>query len=466
MGRHRRDGSVASRGRRWTQRAHRLELRAGARRHPGRLCRTPQPEQSAPGRDARRAGATWRLSTSRCRSRARKAAYDYERQYTSHGVVIAIDRERQLAYTVRWSGTEPGAAPELGALAVARANSWTEFRTALERWKMPAADFVYADVDGHVGSQRAGLIPVRPVGRGVSVSAGWTGEGDWRLWQSLDRQAHELDPAGGLVVAAPATGARRRRIDELLTGDDRGLERSIRIEHDVVSWNAPSAHAAARRAVGSDPEVESARAQLLQWNGEIAADSRDGAALRRLGERVVAPAGGRPRAGVARCRVRRPGGGPARCRRCSSRRTSGLTVTTAAARAARDALLIEALAQAVDDTRRWSGADTPDATWGRFNVASLHAPAGSHRPIAAPLQRWTICAARICGDDFLERAADGRSHARSGSPVRRRCRGLGSIAGDHRARVNPRRPTVHTSPISRRSGPEASTCRWHSQTMR
>ena len=36
--------------------------------------------------------------------KGRKEAYDYERQYTPHGVVIAIDRERQLAYTVRWSG--------------------------------------------------------------------------------------------------------------------------------------------------------------------------------------------------------------------------------------------------------------------------------------------------------------------------------------------------------------------------
>ena len=41
--------------------------------------------------------------------KGRQAAYDYERQYTPHGVVIAIDRERQLAYTVRWSGFEPGA---------------------------------------------------------------------------------------------------------------------------------------------------------------------------------------------------------------------------------------------------------------------------------------------------------------------------------------------------------------------
>ena len=118
------------------------------------------------------------------------------------------------------------------------------------------------------------------------------------MWQSLDRLPHELDPSGGSAVAAPPSGARRRRIDELLAADDRGLERSLRIQRDVVSWNARQLTPLLGRLSVSDPEVDSARARLLQWNGEIAADSRDGllyvawenALLRRLAAaRVPAP---------------------------------------------------------------------------------------------------------------------------------------------------------------------------------
>ena len=205
--------------------------------------------------------------------KGRQEPYEYERQYTPNGVVIAIDRERQLAYTVRWSGSEPGGAPELGALTVARATSWAEFRAALVRWKMPAADFIYADVDGHIGRQRAGLIPVRPGGRGLSVSAGWTGQGDWRTWESLDRLDHAIDPPGATVVAAPSSGPRRRRLDELLTEDERGLSQSIRILHDAVSWTARQLTPLLGQLSVSDPIVDAAREQLVRWNGEIAADS-------------------------------------------------------------------------------------------------------------------------------------------------------------------------------------------------
>ena len=66
----------------------------------------------------------------------------FEREYTPHGVIFAVDGDKNLAFTVRWSGAEPGAAGELAAVALDRATSAAEFREALGRWKMPAAEFV------------------------------------------------------------------------------------------------------------------------------------------------------------------------------------------------------------------------------------------------------------------------------------------------------------------------------------
>jgi penicillin G amidase len=66
--------------------------------------------------------------------KGRSKPFPFERESTSHGVIIASDRERHLAFTVRWTGFEPGAAAELAALAVDRAQSLDELRAALERW--------------------------------------------------------------------------------------------------------------------------------------------------------------------------------------------------------------------------------------------------------------------------------------------------------------------------------------------
>jgi penicillin amidase len=209
----------------------------------------------------------------------------------------------------------------------------------------------------------------------VSVSAGWTGQGDWQLWQSLDQQPRAFDPSGGAAIAAPAAGARRRRIDELLAADEGGLEQSIRILHDVVAWNGRQLTRLLGTLPISDPEVDAARAQLLLWNGEIAADSRDGllyvawenALLRRLtAARVAAPL-------VAEFVAR---GADLLVSALIEPSNVWFDGDNQAVRAARDALLVEALAQAVDDTRRWSGADNPTATWGRFNVATFAHPLG------------------------------------------------------------------------------------------
>jgi len=114
--------------------------------------------------------------------RGRKEALDFAHQFTRHGVIVASDAEHNLVFAVRWSGTEAGAAAELAALALDRAQSWPQFRGALARWKMPARRLEYRDVDGNRGFQVAALLPIR---RGTE----WTG------WRTLDELPHGFTPA-------------------------------------------------------------------------------------------------------------------------------------------------------------------------------------------------------------------------------------------------------------------------------
>jgi penicillin amidase len=53
--------------------------------------------------------------------RGGKKPFAFEREYTSHGVIVASDQARHLAYAVRWTGFEPGTAVELAALGIDRA---------------------------------------------------------------------------------------------------------------------------------------------------------------------------------------------------------------------------------------------------------------------------------------------------------------------------------------------------------
>ena len=112
--------------------------------------------------------------------RAGQKPLAFEREYTRHGAVIASDRERHLAYTIRWTGFEPGTAGELAALGLDRAQSESELRAALGRWKLPAATFIYASADGQVGSHAAGWTPVRPSWSGALPVPGWSGEYEWK----------------------------------------------------------------------------------------------------------------------------------------------------------------------------------------------------------------------------------------------------------------------------------------------
>ena len=119
-------------------------------------------------------------STLRMRRRAEPFAFDLE--WTHHGVVVAVDREHHLAFTVRWSGAEPGAAANFAGLALDRAVSAGEIRGAAETWRMPPRKITYEDVGGDHGEVIAGVVPARRGWSGHVPAPGWTGTNEWTGW--------------------------------------------------------------------------------------------------------------------------------------------------------------------------------------------------------------------------------------------------------------------------------------------
>lgn len=299
-----------------------------------------------------------------------------EFEYTTHGPVIAIDRDRHLAYLLRWSGAEPGAAPELAALAIDRARSSSEFREALARWKMPPAEFVYADVDGLIGRQVAALTPIRGAWGGAMPVPGESRQYEWRGWTALDRLPRVSDPPTGFVASANGNEARIGRISDVLADPAaRGIEGFQRLQQDVFAWNAERLVPLLAGVVPDRADLDEARQRLLRWDRRITGDSQEATVYvaweRQLTRRLAAL---RLRSDLADEYVRR------------TTRTL-VPALTQPSRAwfdgevgkSRDRLLLEALAAAVDDPRGDSANERP--AWGRVNMVTFAHPLGiSDRP--------------------------------------------------------------------------------------
>ncbi|WP_353810360.1 penicillin acylase family protein [Agromyces sp. SYSU T00194] len=102
---------------------------------------------------------------------------------------------------LQWTGLSPSRTA--GAiLAMNRAQGRGSFRSAAERWDLPAQNLLYADVEGNIGSQAVGRVPVRETGDGTFPVPGWTGEYRWSGSVAFDELPSEENPERGYLVAA------------------------------------------------------------------------------------------------------------------------------------------------------------------------------------------------------------------------------------------------------------------------
>lgn len=309
--------------------------------------------------------------------KGRSAPTAFEREYTRHGVVVATDPERHLAFTLRWSGSEPGAAAGLAATAIDRVASWPEFRTALARWNAPVSEAVYADVDGNTGSQVAGLVPARRGWDGDLPAPGWTTAYEWDGWRTVDEMPHAFNPVDGRVISANANRSRVNRLGELLKGAGAfSVEDFKRFQRDVLAWNATMLVPLLARVHADRADVEQVRQRLLAWDKRLSAESADAmvyVAWERALERLL-----------VRQRIE-----PALAGEFDARAGSVLVpALTRPSRvwfdgdvlASRNTLLLNALAAAFDDVQKQTASLAGDVSWGRLHQATFEHPFGINPP--------------------------------------------------------------------------------------
>ena len=99
---------------------------------------------------------------------------------TRHGPIITEiipGEKRQLA--LKWVIYDPSVSSTV-FFDVDSAKNWQEFRAAFSHFGAPGQNVVYADVDGHIGYQATGAIPIRAAGDGSVPVPG-------------DDDSHEMD---------------------------------------------------------------------------------------------------------------------------------------------------------------------------------------------------------------------------------------------------------------------------------
>ena len=82
------------------------------------------------------------------------------------------------------------------------AQNWDEFRKAFSTFGAPGQNVMYADVDGHIGYQATGRVPIRAAGDGSLPVSGSDDAHEWKGWIPFDDMPHVYDPPEGILATA------------------------------------------------------------------------------------------------------------------------------------------------------------------------------------------------------------------------------------------------------------------------
>jgi penicillin G amidase len=212
--------------------------------------------------------------------------------WSRHGPILFEDTIRQRAVALRFAAAEPGCAPYLAALGLNRARDAAALREGLRHWKAPSQNFVYADVQGAIGMQVAGLVPLRADGScgRLPYPGRFVERHAWVGFLPFDDLPHQTNPPDGILVTAnhdvrppdyPYTyGAnfaprfRAERIRAVLEREQRlTVEACARLQNDTHAPVFALLRPLLEALTCSDPNAQKARDLLLTWDGCLDADS-------------------------------------------------------------------------------------------------------------------------------------------------------------------------------------------------
>ena len=174
------------------------------------------------------------------------------------------------------------------------AQNWEDFHHAMSEFDAPGQNVVYADVDGNIGYQATGKVPIRAAGDGSLPVDGSNNAHEWTGYVPYDKLPSILNPPSGIIATANSRITpdgfpysisveweapwRTDRIYRVLqSGKKFSASDMLALQMDVYSeldrFVADKLVYAVDHASNASPQARQAVDILRQWNGQMDANS-------------------------------------------------------------------------------------------------------------------------------------------------------------------------------------------------
>jgi penicillin amidase len=323
-------------------------------------------------------------------------------RYTRHGPILSdaypplqkfqgqkqVELPPQYAIALRWTALEPSRL--LYAIdGMNLAQNWQQFRAAVKNFDVPAQNMVYADVDGNIGYQMPGKIPIRAQGNGRYPVPGWTDKSEWQGYIDFEKLPKSFNPPAGYIATANnrvigsefpyllttdwSYGYRAQRIVEMIAGQNQPISLADvqKMQGDTRNLNAQLLVPLLQSVVvPKDPRLESARQLLTSWDLQLEMDDPAAALFETFWKHLLAdtfhdqlpkeswPGGGDRWYTVISNLVKQPNS-----TWWDNRHTP--TVEN------RDRIFRQAFTEAVDELEKTQGQDLKNWRWGKLHTVTF-----------------------------------------------------------------------------------------------
>lgn len=326
-------------------------------------------------------------------------------RYTRHGPIISdtysilegftdtagVELPPRYAISLRWTALEVAQTfPAIWKINLA--GNWDEFRQAASTFDVPSQNLLYADVDGNIGYQSPGKIPVRANGDGTLPVPGWTDEFEWQGYIPFEELPRAYNPPEGYIVTANnavvdsdfpymiattwAYGYRAQRIVDMIEGAPGPIDILYiqKMQGDNRDMNAENLVPHLMALPLSDTRLEAARNMLQDWDFQADMDSAPAALFEVFWKHLLAatfhddlpedswPGGGTRWFEVMRSLVEKPHSP------WWDDRSTPQAVET------RDDIFLQAFIAALDELKEEWGENPDGWTWGDLHTVTFRNP--------------------------------------------------------------------------------------------
>ncbi len=222
------------------------------------------------------------------------AVIERELYFTHRGPIISdLKKTGAARISMHWVGNLDSN-EMLSVYLLNHAKNWKEFRNALRHFLSLGLNIAYADVEGNIGLQSVGGIPIRKKGAGTVIKTGWTDEYEWEGLVPYEKMPSSYNPPEGFISSANnktvgdsfpyfisywfSPNYRIRRIREMLTAREKlGIDDFRAMLADQRSKLADDVAGDIVSIVKRDRGLDDAELQCLdmlsKWNHVARGDS-------------------------------------------------------------------------------------------------------------------------------------------------------------------------------------------------